>query len=242
MAPQLKVGNTQAYQLYREVEPVPPYPRIDPQRPRDERSPAQGDSRNSKNDHVRRRFEAMRKLIDELTTDAGIIRVAYQTAVTEMTELGFSILEAELLEQLLALKFIPDDIAGIIEQISQREILPELQPGRFLSEKLNFFPVYTAGINEYNLCFSPLHFSVSDPSPLVFEVLDAQGYFVSEKNRLRLDFRRDDTLAASTALVLTLNVLVGGSEVDDGGRRVILYQRPDQSYALYADKQIDLSI
>ncbi len=139
MAPQLKVGNTQAYQLYREVEPVPPYPRIDPQRPRDERSPAQGDSRNSKNDHVRRRFEAMRKLIDELTTDAGIIRVTYQTAVTEMTELGFSILEAELLEQLLALKFIPDDIAGIIEQISQREILPELQPGRFLSEKLNFF-------------------------------------------------------------------------------------------------------
>ena len=43
-------------------------------------------------------------------------------------------------------------------------------------------------------------------------------------------------------LLLDISILVAVSEIDESGRRVILYQRPNQSYALYADKQIDLSI
>ena len=242
MATHLKVGGTQAYQLYREVEPVPPYPRIDPQRRRDENPQPQSEQRGDKNDHVRRRFDAMRKLIDELMKVSGISRVDYLTAVNELTEQGFLILENELLEQLLGLNFTADELSEVIEQISQRGVLPDLQPGRLLSETRNFFPVYIFGLSEYNFCFPPLHLSAVNPVPLLIEKIESQGYCIAETERLRLDFRPGEPLGNRHDLVVSISVLVGGSEVDDGGRRVILYSRPDQGYSLYADKQIDLSI
>ena len=242
MATHLKVGGTQAYQAYREVEPVPPYPRIDPQRPRNENSQPQSEQREDKSEPTRRRFDAMRSLIDELMQVNEIGRVDYQTAVNELTEQGFLILEAELLEQLSGLKFSAGEINGIIEQLSRQGILPDLQSGRLLAESRNFFPVFISGLSEYSLCFPPLHLSAADPLTLLTEKIESQGYYIVEKNRLRIDFRPGDSVENSHDLIVTISVLVGGSEIDDGGRRVILYPRPDRGYSLYADKQINLSI
>ena len=241
MATHLKVGGTQAYQLYREVEPVPPYPRIDPQRPKDENPQSRSEQRGDKSEHARRRFDAMRKLIDELMNISSIGRADYMTAVNELTEQGFSILEHEFLEQLAELNFTADEMSEIIEEISQGGILPDLQPGRLLSEAHHFFPVFIAGLSEYNLCFPPLHLSAADPSPLLIEKIESQGYHITEKNRLRLEFRSDEG-GGDHNFIVAISVLVGGSEVDDEGRRVILYPHPDRGYSLYADRQIDLSI
>ncbi|NOQ40919.1 MAG: hypothetical protein GQ563_00245 [Desulfuromusa sp.] len=242
MATNLRVTGTHAYQAYREVEPVPPYPRIDPQRPRDEYPQQQSDQRADKADPVRRRFMAMRILIDELKKAAGLTRVDYVTAETELNDLGLSILESELVEQLLELKVSLEGIDHLFQQIRQRPTTPDLKAGHNLSEAYNFFPVFIAGISEYNLRFQQLQVQSSDKSIRINESIDSLGHFVSEKNRLRLDFRKMTSGEDIDVLQLDISVQVAVSEVDDAGRRVILYQRPNQSYALYADKQIDLSI
>lgn len=242
MGNQFKIGATQPYQLYREVEPVPPYPRIDPQRPRDEYPRQQRESRDDNSEHARRRFDAMRKMIDELTTADEVGRVDYLTAVHGLTELGFTILESELLNQLLELNFSADNLGGILEQIAQRGMSSELQPGKLLSPEHNIFPIFIPGLSEYNLILPPLPIPVElFPAPLI-EQIETQGYAMTDKNRLHLDFRFAEDGHAHDELVIMISVLVGVSEVDDGGRRVILYRHPDRGYALYADKQIDLSI
>ncbi|MCD6581578.1 MAG: hypothetical protein J7K90_07220 [Desulfuromusa sp.] len=242
MATNLRVAGTHAYQAYREVEPVPPYPRIDPQRPRDEYPRQQSEQRADKADPVRRRFMAMRILIDELKKAAGLTRVDYSTAETELNDLGLSILESELVEQLLELKVPLEGIDHLFQQIRQRPTTPDLRAGHNLSEDYNFFPVFIAGISEYNLRFQQLQVQSSDKSIRINENIDGRGHFVSEKNRLRLDFRQMAATEDIDVLQLDISIQVAVSEVDDAGRRVILYQRPNQSFALYADKQIDLSI
>lgn len=242
MAIKLRVGGTHAYQAYREVEPVPPYPRIDPQRPRDEYPQQQSEPQIEKADPVRRRFTAMRNLIDELKKSAGLTRVDYFTAETELKGLGFSILENELLDQLLELKVSLEWIDHLLQEIRQSLTVSSLEAGHNLSESYNFFPVFIAGISEYNLSFKQLHVPYSHESVLIRENIDKQGHFISEKNRLRLDFREMPATENIDVLQLDISVLVAVSEVDDVGRRAVLYQRPNQSYALYADKQIDLSI
>lgn len=242
MATNLRVRGTQAYQLYREVEPVPPYPRVTPQKSRDEYPRQQSEQRADKADHVRRRFRAMRQLIDDLKEVTGLARVDYSTAATELNDLGFLIAETELLEQLLELKIPVEEIEKLFQQLSSRSVSPTLGAGHNLSAADNFFPVSVVGLSEYNLHFYNLHVQAGRKSEQLLEKIETAGRFIAEKNRLRLDFRSARLPGEPLTLQLDISILVGVSEVDEASRRVILYQRQDQSYALYADKQIDLSI
>lgn len=242
MAANLRVSGTHAYQLYREVEAVPPYPRIDPQRPRDEYPRQQEEHTPDQDEHARRRFRTMRKLIDDLMKETGIDRVDYFTAEAELNDLGLSILEGELFNQLSTLKVSAATIDDLFQQIRQKKSAPLLEAGRALSESYNFFPVFVAGISEYNLCFIQLQLQPDEKMVLINEGIERDGCFFSEEKRLRLEFRPAVSAEHISALELNISILVAVSEVDDAGRRVILYQRPNQSYALYADKQINLSI
>ncbi len=242
MATNLRVRGTQAYQPYREVEPVPPYPRVTPQQSRDEYPRQQSEQRTDKADHIRRRFRAMRQLIDDLKEVTGLARVDYSTAATELNDLGFLIAETELVEQLLELKIPVEEIEKIFQQLRSRSVSPTLGAGHNLSAADNFFPVFVAGLSEYNLHFSNLRVQAGNRSHQILEKIDSAGRFVAEKNRLRLDFRSATLPGEAVTLKLDISILVGVSEVDEASRRVILYQRSNQSYALYADKQIDLSI
>ncbi len=242
MATNLRVAGTHAYQLYREVEPVPPYPRVNPQQSRDGYPQQQGEQRTDKADHVRRRFRAMRQLIDELKEVTGLARVDYSTAETELNDLGLLIAETELAEQLLELKIPVEEIEKLFQQLRSRSVSPTLGAGHNLSAADNFFPVFVAGLSEYNLHFQNLHIQAGRKSGQIIEKIENSGQFVAEKNRLRLDFRYATLPGKSVTLQLDISILVAVSEVDEASRRVILYQRPNQSYALYADKQIDLSI
>ena len=242
MATNLRVGRTNAYQPYREVEPVPPYPRIDSQQARDQYPQQQSEQRSDKDDHAERRFIAMRTLIDALKKDGIITRVDYFTAETEINDLGLSLLERELIEQLLELKIPLEEIDHLLQQIRQRPTTPDLGAGHNLSETDNFFPIFVAGLSEYNLRFQNLQIQTTHTNRQMMDSLENNGCFVAEQNRLKLDFRQLQSKEETDSVRLNISVLVAISEVDDAGRRVILYQRPDQSHALYADKQIDLSI
>jgi len=242
MATNLRVRGTQAYQPYREVEPVPPYPRVNPQQSKDEYPRQQAEQRVDKADHVRRRFRAMRQLIDDLKEVTGLARVDYSTAATELHDLGFIIAETELVEQLLELKIPVEEIEKLFQQLRNSSVSPTLGAGHNLSAADNFFPVFVAGLSEYNLHFHNLRVQAGRKSEQILEKIESTGQFIAEKNRLRLDFRSATLSEESVTLKLDISILVGVSEVDEAGRRVILYQRPNQGYALYADKQIDLSI
>jgi hypothetical protein len=243
MTTNLKVSGTYGYQPYREVEPVPPYPRIDPQQPRNEYPQQQSEEKRlDKDDHAQRRFRGMRELIEKLQKSSGMIRVDYLTTETELNDLGLAIAEKELIEQLLQLKIPLEGIDGLFQQIRHRPATPDLGAGHDLSETDNFFPVFVAGLSEYNLRFQNLQVQVDQNCNQIVENIEKNGRDVFEKNRVRLDFLRATAPEDIAILQLNISILVAISEVDEAGRRVILYQRPNQSYALYADKQIDLSI
>lgn len=242
MATNLRVGGRHGYQPYREVEPVPPYPRVEPQQSRDNYPHQKNEQRSDKDDHARRRFRAMRKLIDELQEFSGLTRVDYLTSETELKDLGISIAGGELGEHLLELKTSSTAIERLFQQLHRDPVSPLLKSGHPLSESNNFFPVFVAGLAEYNLHFQSLHPRFDHKPEQIIEQIERNGQFVSEKNRLRLNFYNSETPGEAAILQLDISVLVAVSEVDEADRRVILYQRPNKSYALYADKQIDLSI
>lgn len=239
MASDLKVGNVHGYRPFREVEQVPAYPRINPQQQREDQSLHSDSSKHEKNEQSLRRFIMMRKLIDELTRIEEIARVDYQTSQEELHGLGVVILEGELIDQLLELKVPLDTIDDLLQQIREQIKIPKFEEGGFLTIDHNPFPVFVPNISEYNLYFDQLSLPKLSISTVLGENLDIVGRFINHKKRLKLDFIQFPTAGN---VVLKIMAQVAVSEFDDNGRRVVLYQRQDKSYALYADKQINLSI
>ena len=239
MAANLKVGNVHGYQPYREVEQVPAYPRINPQQQREDQSLNSDSSKHGKSEQSLRRFVMMRKLIDELTKVAEIVRVDYQTTQEELHGLGLMILEAELIDQFLELKLPIDTIDILLQQIRQQVETPKFEEGGFLTAEHNPFPVFVPNVSAYNLFLEKLRLPKLDTTSTLGESLDIIGRFINHKKRIKLDFIQFST---REDIFLKIMVQVAVSEFDDNGRRVVLYQRQDESYALYADKMIDLSI
>jgi len=52
----------------------------------------------------------------------------------------------------------------------------------------------------------------------------------------------ETALSVQEGLQLDLSVSLGVVEMDDRGRRAFIYRRADDSYVLYADKQINIEI
>ena len=237
MASNLRIGGTNAYQPYLEVEPISASHRIDSHHAQDEQRQQKERSKPNPNENNLRRFVSMRKLIDSITQVTDITRVDYNTTQSELKDLGLALLEKELIEQLLQFKIPLDDIDSLLQQIRQQVSIPSLEGGEHLTIENNFLPIFIAGVSEYNLCFKQLHLAQVPDTTHIGESLDIIGRYIELKNRIRLDF-----IQAPEDILLKIMVQVAVSEFDDNGRRVILYQRQDNSYALYADKMIDMSI
>ena len=229
-----------------QVGPVSPYPRIDPQQPKQEGyTRSQADTKTEQESPVRRRFTAMRRLIDQLKELAQVFRVDYTTADKEMQDQGLAITEEILIDQLLKLKISLTSIEELLQQLRQHSSGITLGPGQQLSSgRTNLFPVHSEGLSEYLLRFADLQIKIGPNNRAIVEEINNEGRFVFEQDRLRLNFRRFNSLTEPTddALRLNISVLVGAIETDETGRRAILYPRPKQDFGLYADKQIDLSI
>ncbi len=243
MATNLRVGQAHGYQPYLEIEAVSPYPRINPQQPRDEYPQQQGSQRANKEDTARRRFRAMRQLIDQLKATAPITRVDYFTAEAELKNTGLTILENNLIELLLELKFPPAGIDTLLPRLRENAAHQNIEAGHGLREEANFLPVYVPGLDEYLLTFEPVALAFAACSGQVRAALATDGYCSGERERLRIALKplsgeggQRDRLQLSCAVVVAIG------EADEEGRKVLLYRRADRDYALYADKQINLSI
>lgn len=239
----IKIGSF--IDINREVEPVRPYPRINPQQQRPEgyaRPPVE--KKPDKAEQARRHFTAMRKLIDQLKGTAQIVRVDYNTANQEVCAQGLEIAEEELIDQLLQLKIPLASIDGLIQQLQLQNT--ELTPtsGRIITASSTLFPVFVEGLSEYGIRFDNLRIKISKQHSRISDEIDKNGRFITEHNRLRLNFKPCGSIPGSTGdpLSLTISIQLGAIEINDTGRRAILYQRPDQNYGLYSDKSINLSI
>jgi len=241
MASNLRVGRMHAYQPYREVEPVSPYPRVDPQQPRDEYPQQQSKDRSGSDKHIRRRFTAMRRLIDDLRSTDLIARVDYMTAEQEMVDLGLAYVEERLPGFLHRMGLTQESIEGSFQQLRQKAIAPELKSNGDLARDDNFLPVFVSGLMAYGLCFTAVHLQVNQRNKDIMTAIRDDGRFVMKQGRFGLEFR-DDPMTSDLGVLLDLSVLTGVSEFDEAGRKAILYQRRDQSFALYSDKQINLLI
>jgi len=246
MTDYIKIPTFPTQDLLRGIEAVSPYPRINPQQPRPEGYPRQTkQSAEEKNDRARRRFVSLRQLINELQTTARISKVDFATADAELHQLGLAIVEEKLIEQLLQLKIPLESIEQLLPQIDQDRSCVSLGGGRRItSNESSLFPVSTAGLSEYNLKIEALKIRQGKLAGKIVDQIDQDGLCLIQQNRLRLTFSRFVTAlgTAEDLLSLRLSVLLGVMESDEDDRRAILYPRADNSYGLYADKLISLSI
>lgn len=241
----IKVGTVKAKDLYREVEPVSPYPRINPQQQRPEDYPqAPLEKRTEKDDFVRRRFTSMRKLIEQLKSYAMIKRVDYNSTFKELCDRGLAIAEEELIDQLLQLKIPLSSIEDLISQLQQKRTSLTPVKGRIITAGSQLFPVFVEGLSEYLIRFDDLQVKIGQQANGIIDEINNHGRCVVEHNLLRLSFRHLPSTPPSAAAPLHLNIsiLVGAIEIDETGRRAILFQRQGKNYGLYSDKSIDLSI
>ena len=243
----IRANATLAPGMFREIEPISPYPRIDPHQPRRDDDPGQrSGSQQPQNDRARRRFMSMRELVEKLQETCQISRVDYSTAETEMHSQGLEIAEEELIGQLLQLKIPLTEIEDLFQQIRLQNSMIGLESGRILtSESFPLFPRSAEGLTEYSLNFPDLRVRVDRSETRIIEAINDHGRFTSDVDRLRLSFRRQlpgSDLTAEGQLALDIQVLVGASELDEAGRRAILYPRSATHFGLYADKLINLSI
>ncbi len=244
MTDYIRIPTAQNYDLLRGVEPVAPYPRIDPQQGRQDGYQRQQAKPEAK-PQVRRRFTAMRRLIEQLKDRLRIVRVDYNTADLELRSQGLAITEEELIPQLLQLKIPLDSVEELLHQVRLSRTSVLLTPGGRIGEaSYPLFPVPAEGLSEYLLKFSDLSIGSGSHFAQIVETINNEGRFVQELNRQRLTCRRPgpDVLAAGDQLLLDFSVQLGVIEVDEDGRRAILYPRSEQICCLYSDKQIDLSI
>ncbi len=239
-----RVGPLRNPHSLKEVQPVSPYPRIDPQQQHS--NDQQGNRQAPSKDEglqVRRRFIAMRRLVEQLKASRSLQRVNFQTADRELRLAGWQLAEAELRDLLHQLKFPLRNIDLLFRELAGNPTLSNLVAGkRLAAEDRLILPESPAGLSEYNLVFQPLPLHAESINSQLSQKVEAEGRYIHSTDRLRLSFRPADLLRGDT-LELTISALVGAVEIDQAGRRrAILYPRPQEGFGLYADKQINLSI
>jgi len=247
MADQVKTSGVAGATLFREVEPVAAYPRITPHQPKSGEYPARQDKHGQNPEKNPRRFSSMRELVEELKQRYQIARVDYATAEIEMHSQGLAIAEEQLISQLLLLKVPLESIDNLFQQVRQQSSQVNLAPGRRLTaDSFPQFPAGLEGLSEYCPEFPTLQLKLSRQNSRILEGINNNGRYSRDVEQLRLNFRRplptEEMLQEEQLPQLVIQVLVGAIEIDEAGRRAILFPRGDRSFGLYSDKLINLSI
>ncbi len=191
MAANIRVGRTHGYLLHREVEPVPAYPRINSQQPRDQYRQQQESERSMPDGHVERRFTAMRRLVDKLKVTGRIARVDYMTAEQELVDLGLARAHDHLAGILQDMRLSSESIEESLEMLGQRSVRPELRTGRPLEEEGNFLPVFVPGLLEYGLLIPGLKVALLRGHEALADAIRKDGRHVLNQGCFRFDLYLD---------------------------------------------------
>ncbi len=238
----LRVTDTQGYLLYREVEPVQPYPRIDPQQPHDEKPRGQDQAREKKDTHPRRRFVAMRHLIDRLKELGRLERINYPTLVNELGNIGVAHADKELFELLQSYQVPNAGLNHLATQIRPLIVTPDIGFGPPLAAENNVLPYFSRGLSMVQLRYLHLELLAGQEGPVLVEAIANGGSFRCAAGHLQVEFQPKVKIQYDSALAVDIRIMVAVGEMDEENRRAILVERSPGLFALYTDKQISLSI
>lgn len=238
----LRVTDTQGYLLYREVEPVQPYPRIDPQQPQDEKPHRQDQAREKKDMQLRRRFIAMRHLIDRLKEFGQLERINYSTLVNNLGNIGVAHADNELFELLQAHQVPTEGLNRLAAQIRPLIGNPDIGFGPPLEVEQNVLPYFSRGLSVVQLRYLHLELLPGQEGPVLVDAIARDGSFRCATRRLRVEFHPQAKTQYDCALEVDIRIMVAVGEMDEDKRRAILFERFPGVFALYTDKQISLSI
>ena len=238
----LRVTDTQGYLLYREVEPVQPYPRIDPQQPQDEKHRGQDQARGKKDMHLRRRFIAMRQLIDRLKEFGQLERINYSTLVNNLGNIGVAHADKELFELLQAHQVPTEGLNRLASQIRPLIDTPDIGFGPALDAEHNVLPYFSRGLSVVQLRYLHLELLSGQEGPVLVDAIARDGSFHCATSHLQVKFQPQVRAQVDSALEVDIRIMVAVGEMDEENRRAILFQRSPRVFALYTDKQISLSI
>lgn len=238
----LRVTETQGYLLYREVEPVQPYPRIDPQPPQDEKPRGQDQARGKKDMNLRRRFIAMRQLIDRLKEFGQLERINYSTLVNNLGNIGVAHADKELFELLQAHQVPTEGLNRLASQIRPLIDTPDIGFGPALDAEHNVLPYFSRGLSVVQLRYLHLELLSGQEGPVLVDAIARDGSFHCATSHLQVKFQPQVRAQVDSALEVDIRIMVAVGEMDEENRRAILFQRSPRVFALYTDKQISLSI
>jgi hypothetical protein len=238
----LRVTDTQGYLLYREVEPVQPYPRIDPQQPHDEKPRGQDQAREKKDAQPRRRFVAIRQLIDRLKEFGRFERINYPALVSELETIGVAHADRELFELLQFHQVPTAGLHHLAAQVRARITTPDVGFGPPLDAEHNVLPYFSRGLSVVHLRFLQLELLPGQEGSMLIDAIARDGSFRCATRQLQVEFKPQVKIQYDSALNVDIRIVVAVGEMDEAKRRAILFERTPGVFALYTDKQISLSI
>lgn len=238
----LRVTDTKGYLLYREVEPVQPYPRIDPQQPHDEKPRGQDQARGKKDGQPRRRFVALRQLIDRLKEVGQLERITYPALLKELGDIGVGHADRELFELLKAHQVPSEGLNHLAAQIRTLLAIPDVDFGPPLDIEHNDLPYFSSGLSVVQLRYLHLELLPGQEGPVLVDSIARDGSFHCGTRHLQVEFQPHVKTQYDSALNVDIRIMVAVGEMDEESRRAILFERTPEVFALYTDKQISLSI
>lgn len=233
---------------FKEIKPIIPYQRIaEKYHPVDERRQQTAKKQSTLTDRPRRRFIAMRNLIDSLKQDHSIQRIDYISAEQEIRVLGLTTIKKSLPSLLSELGLSNNATKQIITLVEEHAPLLQLRNRTSIAQlDRSLYPEVGDGLQVLNLDLAELPLPMIDFSYVALLERCKNGPITSTLNNLYLTITNLDEIATQSSpkpsCQLTLSITSGIIEIDTTGRRAFLYQRADKSFGLYSDKQINLEI
>lgn len=230
------------------IKPIIPYQRIaERKKPVQERLQRDKDNQQGVTEHHKRRFIAMRNLINRLKKDHLIQRVNYMSAEQEIRELGLATIKKNLSQLLSELGLSNNATTKVVSTVDDHT--PLLQLKNSLSPpKIDhtIYPDVEYGLQSLNLELPEISLPMIDFSCVIVVNHEQNKPITSTLSNLYITINSlDETIPATPrpqSFQLSVSIASGVIEIDTTGRRTFVYQRADKSFGLYADKQINLEI
>lgn len=233
---------------FKGIKPISPYQRIaERYQPFDERPQQATEKRPPLAERPRRRFLAMRNLIDSLKQDHPIQRIDYISAEQEIRALGLATINKSLPPLLSELGLSNNATKKIISLVEEQTPFLQLRNRSSIARlDRSLYPNIGNGLQVLNLDLPDLSLPMIDFSCVILVERCQNGPISLTLSNLYLTINSLDKITPHTprqqSFQLTLSIPSGVIEIDKTGRRAFLYQRADKSFGLYADKQINLEI
>jgi hypothetical protein len=230
------------------VAPINEYQRLNERHlPVERRKEPDQHPNDSDRQRPERRFIALRKLVTALKKDHPFTRTDHASAEQEIIQLGVDKIHTDLGDLLASLDLTTSASAETVKKILARADQFKLinnAPTAQLDHQL--FSKLTPGLKALGLSISGLKIPLIDLSCVALAERCNQRRLMASHNNLLLSVINANTgqtpPSVQEGLQLDLSVSLGVVEMDDSGRRAFVYRRADDSYVLYADKQINIEI